>query len=358
MYRIISTDNHLEWKKIISLCKEECIFLDLKYIKTFEEEKLVKGKLFFYKNKKKYFALPFLISSLKKYGYRNFEKFFDIETPYGYGGFISNTKDVKFLNKAIMSFNLYAKNNKIDQVIHLGAQAGVRYSISNPQFYIDTNITGFLNILENSKNFKVQNIIYASSSSIYGINEKMPFSENDKTEKQISMYGVSKKTNELMAHTYSNLYGLNTVGLRFFTVYGPWGRPDMALYIFTKAIIENKRINLFNEGDHTRSFTYIDDITEPIHRLIKINYNNDRASYNEILNIGGSSPVKLLRFIDIIEEYLGKKAKINLKPMQQGDVKETNADIDKLERITGYRPQINIEEGIKRFIDWYVQYHQ
>ena len=250
-------------------------------------------------------------------------------------------------------------NNQIDQVIHLGAQAGVRYSISNPQFYIDTNITGFLNILENSKNSNIQNIIYASSSSIYGINEKMPFSENDKTEKQISMYGVSKKTNELMAHTYSNLYELNTVGLRFFTVYGPWGRPDMALYIFTKAIIENKRIDLFNEGDHARSFTYIDDIIEPIHRLIKINYKkNDRTSNYEILNIGGSKPVKLLRFIDIIEKYLGKKAKINLKPMQQGDVKETNADIDKLERITGYKPQTDIEEGIKRFIDWYLNYHQ
>ena len=251
------------------------------------------------------------------------------------------------------------ENNKIGQVIHLGAQAGVRYSISNPQFYIDTNITGFLNILENSKNFKVQNIIYASSSSIYGINEKMPFSEDDKTEKQISMYGVSKKTNELMAHTYSNLYGLNTFGLRFFTVYGPWGRPDMALYIFTKAIIENKMIDLFNEGNHTRSFTYIDDITEPIHRLIKINYDKkNEISNNEILNIGGSKPVKLLRFIDIIEKYLGKKAKINLKPMQQGDVKETNADIDKLERITGYIPQTNIEEGIRKFIDWYMQYHQ
>ena len=250
-------------------------------------------------------------------------------------------------------------NNQIDQVIHLGAQAGVRYSISNPQFYIDTNITGFLNILENSKNSNIQNIIYASSSSIYGINEKMPFSENDKTEKQISMYGVSKKTNELMAHTYSNLYELNTVGLRFFTVYGPWGRPDMALYIFTKAIIENKRIDLFNEGDHARSFTYIDDITEPIHRLIKINYKkHDSTSCDEILNIGGSKPVKLLRFIDIIEKYLGKKAKINLKPMQQGDVKETNADIDKLERITGYKPQTDIEEGIKRFIDWYLNYHQ
>ena len=183
-------------------------------------------------------------------------------------------------------------------------------------------------------------------------------SEDDKTDKQISMYGVSKKTNEMMAHTYSNLYGLNTVGLRFFTVYGPWGRPDMALYIFTKAIIEDQRINLFNEGDHTRSFTYIDDITEPIHRLIKINYDKeDEISNNQILNIGGSRPVKLLRFIDIIEKYLGKKAKINLKPMQKGDVRETNANIYKLEKITGYRPQTNIEECIKRFIDWYVQYH-
>ena len=251
------------------------------------------------------------------------------------------------------------ENNQIDQVIHLGAQAGVRYSISNPQFYVDTNITGFLNILENSKNYKIENIIYASSSSIYGINKKLPFSENDKTDKQISMYGVSKKTNELMAHAYSNLYGLKTVGLRFFTVYGPWGRPDMALYIFTKAIIENKKINLFNDGDHTRSFTYIDDIIEPILRLIKINSNKkDEITNNEILNVGGSQPVKLLRFIDIIEDYLGKKANINLKPMQQGDVKETNANIDKLERITGYIPQTNIEEGIRRFIDWYMDYHQ
>ncbi len=251
------------------------------------------------------------------------------------------------------------ENNQIDQVIHLGAQAGVRYSISNPQFYIDTNITGFLNILENSKNYKIENIIYASSSSIYGVNESMPFSENDKTDKQISMYGVSKKTNELMAHTYSKLYGLKTVGLRFFTVYGPWGRPDMALYIFTKAITENKSIDLFNMGDHTRSFTYINDITEPIHRLLKINYEKkDILCNHEIFNIGGAKPIKLLRFIDIIEQYLGKKAKINLMPMQQGDVKETNANIDKLEKITGYKPQTNIEEGIKNFIDWYMEYHQ
>jgi len=251
------------------------------------------------------------------------------------------------------------ENNQIDQVVHLGAQAGVRYSISNPQFYIDTNISGFLKILENSRKYKIQNIIYASSSSIYGNNQKMPFSEHDKTDQQISMYGVSKKTNEMMAHTYSSLYKLKTVGLRFFTVYGPWGRPDMALYIFTKAIIEDKRIDLFNNGDHTRSFTYIDDITEPIHRLIKINLGKkNEMPINEIFNIGGSKPVKLLRMIDIIENYIGKKAKINLKPMQQGDVKKTNADIDKLEKITGYGPQTNIEEGIKRFIDWYLNYHQ
>ena len=251
------------------------------------------------------------------------------------------------------------KNNQFEQVIHLGAQAGVRYSITNPQFYIDTNITGFLNILENCKNYNVKYIVYASSSSIYGINNNLPFTENEKTEKQISMYGVSKKTNELMAHAYSNLYGIKTIGLRFFTVYGPWGRPDMALYIFTKAIIENKNIDLFNEGNHTRSFTYISDIVEPIHRLVKIiESHKDILSNNEILNIGGAEPVKLLRFIDIIEKNLNKKATVRLKPMQQGDVKETNADINKLEQITGYLPQVSIEEGIKRFIDWYKKYHQ
>ena len=251
------------------------------------------------------------------------------------------------------------ENNQIDQVIHLGAQAGVRYSISNPQLYIDTNITGFLNILENSKNYKIENIIYASSSSIYGINDKMPFSENDKTEKQISMYGVSKKTNELMAHAYSNLYGLKTTGLRFFTVYGPWGRPDMAYYIFTRAIIKNKSIDLFNNGEQARSFTYINDIIEPIHRLVKINYEEKNIpGGHEIFNIGGTKQIKLLRFIDIIEGYIGKKAKINLKPMQKGDVKETNADIGKLEKITNYLPQTNIEKGLEKFIDWYMDYHQ
>tara|TARA_Y100001970_G_C14186751_1_gene833043 strand:- start:828 stop:1808 length:981 start_codon:yes stop_codon:yes gene_type:complete len=250
-------------------------------------------------------------------------------------------------------------NNQFNQVIHLGAQAGVRYSIANPQNYIDTNISGFLNILENCKNFKVDKIIYASSSSIYGINENQPLSENDKTEKQISMYGVSKKTNELMAHAYSNLYNLKTIGLRFFTVYGPWGRPDMAYYIFTKAIIENKEIDLFNNGIHSRSFTYITDIIEPINRLISIfEINQDLLNNNEIFNIGGAEPIKLSYFTSIIEKYIGKKAIANLKPMQKGDIKETNANIVKLEKITGYKPQISIEEGIKKFIDWYKEYYQ
>ena len=251
------------------------------------------------------------------------------------------------------------KTNQFDQVIHLGAQAGVRYSITNPQNYIDTNITGFLNILENCKNYDIRNIIYASSSSIYGINENQPFSEDDKTEKQISIYGVSKKTNELMAHAYSNLYSLKILGLRFFTVYGPWGRPDMAYFIFTKAIIENKEIDLFNNGIHSRSFTYITDIIEPINRLISIiETNQSLLNNNEVLNIGGAEPVKLSFFTSLIEKNLGKKAIVNLKPMQQGDVKETNANIIKLEKITGYKPQVNIEEGLKRFIEWYKGYYQ
>ena len=251
------------------------------------------------------------------------------------------------------------KTNQFNQVIHLGAQAGVRYSIINPQNYIDTNITGFLNILENCKNYNIRNIIYASSSSIYGINENQPFSEDDNTEKQISIYGVSKKTNELMAHAYSNLYSLKTIGLRFFTVYGPWGRPDMAYFIFTKSIIENKEIDLFNNGIHTRSFTYITDIIEPINRLISIiETNQSLLNNNEVLNIGGAEPVKLSFFTSLIEKNLGKKAIVNLKPIQKGDVKETNANIIKLEKITGYKPQINIEEGIKKFIDWYKAYYQ
>ena len=271
-------------------------------------------------------------------------------------------KQIKFYKIDITNFkkakDIFKKYNP-DIVINLAAQAGVRYSMKQPKKYISVNIKGFFNIIELSRKFNVKHFLFASSSSVYGKNTKIPFNENDNTTYQTNIYGVTKKTNEIMAHSFSHLYNLKCTALRFFTVYGPWGRPDMALYIFTKAIIENKIIDLFNKGDHTRSFTYIDDITEPIHRLIKINYDKkNEISNNEILNIGGSKPVKLLRFIDIIEKYLGKKAKINLKPMQQGDVKETNANIDKLEKITGYRPQTNIEEGIKRFIDWYIQYHQ
>ena len=244
------------------------------------------------------------------------------------------------------------ENNQIDQVIHLGAQAGVRYSISNPQFYIDANITGFLNILENSKNYKVKNIIYASSSSVYGINEKMPFSEIDKTEKQISMYGVSKKTNEMMAHTYSNLYGLSTVGLRFFTVYGPWGRPDMAPIIFTKSILENKPIDVYNYGKMLRDFTYIDDIVNGICASIENNY------LYEIFNLGNNRFEDLMDMISYLEKALDKKADIEYMDIQPGDVEKTFANIDHSTSKLNYKPKTTIQEGIPKFIKWYKSYHK
>ena len=298
----------------------------------------------------------------KIHGYDSMNNYYDVNLKKARLKILKKYKNFSFTKNKLENKRSLEKSFfkfKPNIVIHLAAQAGVRYSIDKPRVYLRSNVTGTFNIIEASHKLKVKHLIMASSSSVYGANKKIPFLETDKTETQLSIYAATKKANESMAHSYSNLWKIPITMLRFFTVYGPWGRPDMALYIFTKAIIKNKTIDLFNKGDHTRSFTYIDDITEPIHRLIKINYDKkNEISNNEILNIGGSKPVKLLRFIDIIEKYLGKKAKINLKPMQQGDVKETNANIDKLEKITGYRPQTNIEEGIKRFIDWYIQYHQ
>ena len=261
----------------------------------------------------------------------------------------------RIFNSRFIANNLTFENNQIDQVIHLGAQAGVRHSISNPQLYIDTNITGFLNILENSKNYKIENIIYASSSSIYGINDKMPFSENDKTEKQISMYGVSKKTNELMAHAYSNLYGLKTTGLRFFTVYGPWGRPDMSPHIFTASILNNEKIKLFNNGEHTRSFTYIDDIIESIYRLI----DSDELQLKKylLLNIGGGDSIQLMDYIKLIEKSLSKQAKYDFLPRCYAEMEKTSASTNQLFDLTGYAPKIKIKEGIPRFVKWYLEYY-
>jgi UDP-glucuronate 4-epimerase len=260
-------------------------------------------------------------------------------------------------------------NNKFDAVINLAAQAGVRYSLENPHAYIDSNIVGFTNILECCRHHEVGHLVYASSSSVYGMNSAMPFSVHDNVDHPISLYAASKKANELMAHTYSHLYGLPTTGLRFFTVYGPWGRPDMALFLFTKAIMAGEPIKVFNEGKMQRDFTYIDDIVEGVVRVMdqpaapNPNWNSaepdpgtSSAPYR-IFNIGNNNPVQLMDYIAAVENALGQKAEMELLPMQPGDVPATYADIEALEAAVGYRPGTPIEEGVSRFIDWYRAYY-
>ncbi len=255
-------------------------------------------------------------------------------------------------------------------IINLAAQAGVRYSITNPSAYIQSNIVGFANILEISRGLKVQNLLYASSSSVYGGNKNIPFKETDNVDHPISLYAASKKSNELMAHTYSHLYGLPAIGMRFFTVYGPWGRPDMALFKFTKAIIENKPIEVFNDGKMTRDFTYIDDVIESIIRLMSnppqksTNFNyqvpDPSSSWapHHVFNIGNCDPIDLEDFIRIIEEELNLKANKVMLPMQPGDVASTASDTKKLLDWIDYKPQTNIKLGIKKFIEWYKNYYK
>ena len=259
---------------------------------------------------------------------------------------------------------------KFDRVIHLAAQAGVRYSLQNPHAYIESNIVGFTNILEGCRHARVQHLVYASSSSVYGGNTKMPFSEHDSVDHPVSLYAATKKANELMAHTYSHLYGLPTTGLRFFTVYGPWGRPDMALFLFTKAILEGRAIDVFNHGKMQRDFTYVDDIVEGVIRVIdRIASPNaaydasraDPATSNvpyRVFNIGNNNPVPLLDFIGCIENALGKKAEKNLLPLQDGDVPETYANTDALNEWVGFVPGTSIEQGIGRFVAWYREYYK
>jgi len=259
---------------------------------------------------------------------------------------------------------------KFDRVIHLAAQAGVRYSLKNPHAYIDSNIVGFTNILEGCRHSKVQHLVYASSSSVYGGNTKMPFSEHDSVDHPVSLYAATKKANELMAHTYSHLYGLPTTGLRFFTVYGPWGRPDMALFLFTKAILEGRAIDVFNYGKMQRDFTYVDDIVEGVIRVLdrtaEINpaYDAklaDPATSNapyRVFNIGNNNPVPLLDFIGCIEDALGKKAEKNLLPLQDGDVPETYANTDALQDWVGFVPGTSVQTGIANFVAWYRDYYK
>ncbi|MGE5861458.1 MAG: NAD-dependent epimerase [Ignavibacteria bacterium] len=268
-----------------------------------------------------------------------------------------------------IGINSLFRNNKFDYIINLAAQAGVRYSLVNPYAYIESNISGFLNILESCRNYPVKHLIYASSSSVYGGNTKTPFTTNDNVDHPVSLYAATKKSNDLMAHTYSNLYDIPVTGLRFFTVYGPWGRPDMAYYSFTKDIIEGKQINIFNHGEMKRDFTYIDDIIDGIVCLIdKIpvpdkewENNSQKVSSSfapyRLYNIGNNKPVELMKFIEILEEKIGKKAEKKFLQMQPGDVLETYADIDDLTRLTGFRPKIKIDEGLEKFVKWYKEYY-
>lgn len=248
------------------------------------------------------------------------------------------------------------KSEEIDIVCNLAAQAGVRYSLENPESYIDSNIVGFLNILECCRHNKIKHLIYASSSSVYGENKKIPFSEKDNVDHPISIYAATKKSNELMAYTYSHLYDLPTTGLRFFTVYGPWGRPDMAIYLFTKAIVEGKPIKIFNKGNMSRDFTYIDDIISGIERVIESP--NPQSIQNkpfQLFNIGKGQPESLMDFINAIESSLGKQAIKEYLPMQPGDVPQTWAETVELEKI-GYNSQVGIEEGVDNFVRWYIDY--
>ena len=263
---------------------------------------------------------------------------------------------------------LFAKE-QFARVIHLAAQAGVRYSLQAPHAYIDSNVTGTLNILEGCRHNGIEHLVYASTSSVYGANTKMPFSVHDIADHPVSLYAATKRANELMAHTYSWLFKIPTTGLRFFTVYGPWGRPDMALFTFTRNILEGKPIDVFNNGHHKRDFTYVDDIAEGVVRASERiaqpdpNWNSnspDPCSSSapfRVYNIGNNEPVQLMRYIEVIEECLGLEAQKNFLPMQPGDVPETFADIDDLVRDVGYRPATSIETGVRHFVDWFCQYY-
>lgn len=264
---------------------------------------------------------------------------------------------------------LFARES-FDRVVHLAAQAGVRYSLVNPHAYIDSNVVGFTNVLEGCRHNGVQHLVYASSSSVYGGNTRMPFSEHDNIDHPVSLYAATKKANELMAHTYSHLFGLPTTGLRFFTVYGPWGRPDMALFLFTKAILEDRTIDVFNHGQMVRDFTFVDDIAEGVVRVLDRpatsdpkfdSASPDPARSNvpyRVFNIGNNDPVKLMSFIEAIEQALGKTAKKNFMPLQDGDVPATFANVSELTEWTGFKPGTPVKRGVGRFVDWYRDYYK
>ena len=305
------------------------------------------------------------------YGYDSMNNYYDVRLKKARYNILKKYKNFSFTKNKLENKNSLEKvfkKFKPSIVIHLAAQAGVRYSIEKPRVYLDSNITGSYNIIEVSKKFNVKHLIMASSSSVYGANKRIPFKETDKTETQLSIYAATKKSNESMAHSYSNIWKVPITMLRFFTVYGPWGRPDMALFKFTKGILANKKIDIYNNGKMYRDFTYIDDIVDGIRLLInKIpnhknfgKYNNDSLSSVapfRILNIGNTKKVFLLDFIKEIEKILGKKAIRNYMPLQKGDVKQTLSNTNLLKKLTGYNPKTDYKSGIKKFLNWYLNYY-
>lgn len=306
-------------------------------------------------------------------GIDNLNDYYEVTLKQARLGILSRLPNFSFHKVALedkSGIDAIFQNEKFNYVVNLAAQAGVRYSIQNPYAYLDSNLAGFLNVLEACRHNKTEHLIYASSSSVYGANKKMPFSVHHNVDHPISLYAATKKANELMAHTYSSLYQIPTTGLRFFTVYGPYGRPDMALFLFTKAILEGKAIDVYNHGKMRRDFTYVDDIVEGIVRLLPTIPQGDSAwnglepdpassfAPYRVFNIGNNKPVELLHFIEVLEEKLGKKAIKNLLPIQPGDVPETFADIDALEKAVGFRPTVSIEDGIGKFVDWYREYYK
>ena len=318
-------------------------------------------------------ALRLLARGDSVYGVDNMNDYYDVTLKEARLKRFANHKNFTFDKLDIADragMEKMFKREKFDAVMNLAAQAGVRYSIENPHAYIDANVVGFCNVLEGCRHSGVKHLVFASSSSVYGANTNMPFSEHNNVDHPVSLYAATKKANELMAHSYAHLYKLPCTGLRFFTVYGPWGRPDMALFKFTKGILEGAPIPVFNEGKMVRDFTYIDDIVEGVVRVIDntaapdpkwTGKNPDPAtSYApfKVYNIGNNNPVQLMRYIEVLEQCLGKKAKLDLLPMQDGDVPATSANTDSLEQAVGFRPDTTVETGIARFVEWYRQYYK
>ena len=305
-----------------------------------------------------------LKKKFKVIGIDNLNNYYDVKFKKKRLQLLKKYKNFKFYEFDLADqkkVDFFFKKNKINSVIHLAAQAGVRYSIDNPSAYVQSNLVGFCNIIEIAKKNNVDHFYYASSSSVYGGNEKLPFEEQDNVDKPISLYAATKKSNELIAHTYSHLFNLSTIGLRFFTVYGPWGRPDMALFKFTESIISNKPIRVFNYGNMLRDFPYIDDVVKSIIKLIKKSSeakNNIQDVPYKIFNIGNSKPTKLTDYIKSIEANLGKKANVILDEIQPGDVEATYANTKYLEEYINFRPNTSIEKGIKQFIEWYLEYYK